>query len=257
MPNYFIACTSLWIACLVLRSVDAEDSPLEQSHFPAERPAEAVALFDGHGEPRFVSMDGAPIDWKIEGGELISTKGTKPRRSRANHIVSTYHFRDAEMHIEFQLPDSGTGNSGVYIHGYYEVQIIDSHDKKKPSQHDAGAVYGFAPPLVNACRERGKWQNLDIQYHAPRWNAEGRLIEKGTISAWLNGQLVQDKLRVDEPRSAYRPLKYGRTPYLGTIEDRLRNTSTGPVFLQDHDNAVRFRNVWIRALDDRMHEYEG
>lgn len=234
----------------------ADEFQPDQSRLPIKAPDDAIILFAGESDPSFVSMDGSLIDWSINDGVLVSTKAKKPKQPRSNHILSKVHFRDADIHVEFMLPETGTGNSGIYIHGHYELQIIDSHGKGNLEQHDIGAVYGFAPPLVNACRARGEWQVYDIRYRAPRRDSDGKITDQGSITAWLNGQRVQKDLQLGEPKSSYHPLKYGRTDFLAKIEKQLLKTSTGPVFLQDHDNAVRFRNVWIQPLDDHAHEYQ-
>ena len=224
----------------------------DQSKLPVAPPEDAVVLFDGKDENLFLNKEGGEVDWPIEDGALVSSRGKRP----ANHVVSKFHFRDAHIHVEFMLPPKGSGNSGVYIHGNYELQVINSFGKKKPGAGDAGAIYGFSKPLVNACREPGQWQVYDILYRAPRRDDDEKIVEKGSITAWLNGQKVQDKARFGEPRSTYHPYRYHTTPYLKEIWQRQKKTMTGPVFLQDHHNPSRFRNVWIRPLDDRAFMYD-
>ncbi|MBN2296591.1 MAG: DUF1080 domain-containing protein [Pirellulales bacterium] len=222
-----------------------------------EEPAgEPIVLFDGKGKNLFLGKDGKKINWKIDHGELVST----PKDVKSNHIVSKLHFRDADIHVEFMLPPknmgSGSGNSGVYIHGNYEMQIINSYGKKQPDNTDMGAVYKFSKPLVNAARQPGVWQVYDIRYRAPRRDKQGRITRKGSITAWLNGKKVQDNTPLGEPRSAYHPFRYKTTPYTRAIWEKLKKSSVGPVFLQDHDNPVRFRNVWVRPLDDLAFIYD-
>jgi len=219
----------------------------KQNKLPVAPPDDAVVLFNSADNLKFVAMNGDKIDWPIEEGELVSSKG----KGRTNHIVSTIHFCDADIHVEFMLPQKGPGNSGIYIHGNYELQIYNSTGKEKPTQDDMGALYGFAPPLVNAARPPGEWQVYDIRYHAPRRDADGKITEEGSLTAWLNGQLVQKETRFGEPRSKYHPFRYGTTPYLEKIAKQMHKTSVGPLFLQDHDSPVRFRNVWIKPLDDK------
>ncbi len=214
-------------------------------------------LFDGGNEKcgadhLFVSMAGEAPDWPIEDGSLVSTQ--KP--GNINHLCSRLHFRDADIHVEFLLPEKGAGNSGIYIHGNFELQIINSHEAKELTQQEMGAVYGFAPPLVNAARPPGQWQVYDIRYRAPRRNAEDKVETPGAITAWLNGQLVQDGVTFEEPRSSFHPYRHGVTGYLKAIYPRQKATATGPLFLQDHNSPVRFRNVWVRPLDDKAFLYE-
>jgi len=242
--------TAGMLITLVFLAADPDFTP-DQSKLPAPPPKDAIVLLDGKGNHSFLSMAGEKINWPVEDGVLVSTpKGNK------NHIVSKLHFRDADIHVEFMLPEKGTGNSGVYIHGNYEVQILNSHGKEKPTQDDAGAVYGFSKPLVNACRKPGEWQVFDIRYRAPRRDESGKIVENGTVTVWFNGKKVQDGATFGEPKSVYHPFRYGTTPYLEKIRDRQKKTMTGPVFLQDHGNPVKFRNVWVRPLDDHAFIYD-
>ena len=231
---------------------NGKDFQPDQSKLPVVAPKDAIVLFDGRGVNEFLSKTGGQIDWPIEDGALISTRG----QTRSNHIVSKLHFRDADVHVEFVTPEKGSGNSGVYVHGNYELQIFNSFGKNKPNAGDAGGIYGFHAPLVNAARKAGQWQVYDIRYLAPRRDEKGRVVEEGSITAWLNGQKVQDKARFAEPRSTYHPYRYSTTPYLKVIWERQKQTMVGPVFLQDHGNPVRFRNVWVRPLDDKAFVYE-
>lgn len=101
-------------------------------------------------------MPGEKINWSIEDDVIVSTSN----KMNQNHVVSKLHFRDADIHVEFMLPEKGSGNSGVYIHGNYEVQILNSFGKEKITQEDACALYGFCPPLENACRKARRMAGL-------------------------------------------------------------------------------------------------
>lgn len=199
-----------------------------------------------------MSMSGTAIDWQMKDDSLTVVRNGE----RVNHIVSQWHFHDADIHVEFVVDKKGQGNSGIYIHGNYEMQILDSFPQKELSEQDEGALYGFAKPLVNAARPAGQWQVYDIRYRAPRRNSEGKIVEPGTVTAWLNGKLVQDNTKFDEPRSVYHPFRYGTTPYLTVIAKQQKETQVGPLFLQDHDSPTQFRNVWIKPLDDKAFRYE-
>jgi len=114
-----------------------------------------------------------------------------------------------------------------------EVQILNSFGKEEVTQEDAGSLYGFAPPLMNACRKPGEWQVFDIRYRAPRRDDAGKITEKGTVTVRFNGKKVQDNTEFGEPKSTFHPFRFGNTPYLDKIRDQQKKTMTGPVFLQD------------------------
>jgi len=234
-----------------VRGEDLPEFKPQQEKLPVAPPEGAVVLFDGE-KHLFRSMAGEDINWPIEEGCLVSSK----KGNRVNHIVSRYHFRDADIHVEFVVSPKGAGNSGVYLHGNYELQIFNSFGKENLSDQDEGALYGFAKPLVNASRPAGEWQVYDIRYQAPRRNETGAITEEGLITAWLNGQKVQDDTRFGEPRSVYHPFRHGTTPYLKKIATQMKETQVGPLFLQDHDSPARFRNVWVKPLDDKAMLYE-
>jgi hypothetical protein len=229
----------------------APDFKPDQSKLPVAPAKGAIVLLDDKGTHSFLSMAGEKIDWPVADGALVST----PKKNQ-NHIVSKLHLRNADIHVEFLLPEKGPANSGVYIHGNYEIQILNSFGKEKVTQDDAGALYGFAAPLVNACRKPGEWQVFDIRYRAPRRDDAGTITEKGTVTVWFNGKKVQDNTEFGEPKSTFHPFRFGNTPYLDKIRDQQKKTATGPVFLQDHGNPVKFRNVWVLPADDRAFVYE-
>jgi hypothetical protein len=215
-------------------------------------PPGAVRLFDGYSPPEFVSSRGGTIDWPIENGALVST----PNGRRSNNLVSRRHFRDAQMHVEFMLPPEGDANSGVYLHGLYEIQILAGDENAELGVGDVGAIYGLHAPRVNAARGRGEWQSLDVCFRAPRRDANGKICKDGTITAWLNGKLIHDHAPVGERTSDYNPYRYDTTQYVAAIAKRQERTMTGPLMLQDHDSPVCFRNVWILPLDEHSGLYD-
>jgi hypothetical protein len=214
-----------------------------QSPLPITPPSGAIVLFgDGtEGAPKFISMAGGAIDWCVEDGTLVvsETKG------HANHIQSTELFRDADIHAEFIVSKKAQGNSGLYLHGFYEMQIFDSYGVEPPTMQDEGSLYRFAKPLVNASRPAGEWQAYDIRYTAPRRGSDGGITNPGRITAWLNGHLVQNDVEFAEPRSPYTPYIRGATDHLLEVKKHLEETGEGPLFLQDHGSPTRFRNVWF------------
>jgi hypothetical protein len=221
----------------------------QQSPPPKQPPAGAILLFgDGSEPPRFTSMAGGPIDWKVKNGELVVTTTD----GRANHIVSTAMFRDADIHAEFMVSPEAKGNSGLYLHGHYEMQIYDSFGVEPLTEQDEGGLYRFAKPIMNASRPAGEWQVYDIRYIAPRRDASGAIVKPGSVTACLNGKLVQNGLTFTEPRSPYTPYVHGVTEFLKGIEKQLLATGRGPLFLQDHGSPTRYRNVWMKPLDDQQ-----
>jgi hypothetical protein len=233
-------------ALLATTGAAGDFRPLQEP-LPIAPPEGAVVLFgDGsEGAPKFVSMSGGPIDWKVEHGVLV--EGASP--GHANHILSAVSFRDADIHAEFATSPRAEGNSGLYIHGHYEMQIFNSFGVDPPTEQDAGSLYRFGKPLVAAARKPGEWQVYDIRYTAPRRDTAGKVATPGTITAWLNGKLVQDGITFTEPRSPYIPYRHGVTDYLRGVEKRLRQTGEGPLFLQDHGSPCRFRNIWLVPRD--------
>jgi len=219
----------------------------------APPPADAVVLFDGQAANLFVSATGGAANWPVEKGALVSTPNTR----RSNNLVSRLHFRDAEVHVEFMLPSTGDGNSGIYLQGIYELQILNSAGRSDLGKGDVGAVYGLYKPLVNVARGPGQWQAYDVLYVAPRRDPAGELVAEGTITAWLNGRMIHDRVKVGAKTSDYNPYRYDTTDYLATIARRQRRTMVGPLILQDHDCPVRFRNIWVKPLDDRAKMYDA
>ncbi len=131
----------------------------DQSNIPVRAPEGAIVLLD-ENHLEFLSMKGEATDWSRDAECLVAAKSP----SHVNHIVSKWHFRDADIHVEFMVSDVAEGNSGIYIHGNYEMQIFNSFGKEEINEHVEGALYGFAKPLVNASRKAGEWQVYDIRY---------------------------------------------------------------------------------------------
>ena len=226
------------------RSAQADDFAPRQDRLPVEAPAGAVVVLGAGIEPRLVGMNGGPTDWQHDGDELVVTR----TEGHANHVHSIDTFEDCDLHAEFVVDPQAHGNSGLYFHGWFEMQIYDSAGIDPVTDQDEGSLYRFAKPLVNAARPAGQWQVYDIRFIAPRRDASGRITKAGSVTAWLNGKLVQDGLTFTEPRSPYIPYRHGVTDFLRGVEKELRSTGRGPLFLQDHGSPTRYRNVWVRPL---------
>jgi hypothetical protein len=159
-------------------------------------------------------------------------------------LVSAQPFGDCQLHVEFAEPtppageSQERGNSGVYLMGLYEVQVLDSYHNRTYPDGQAGAVYGEYPPLVNASRPPGQWQAYDIVFHGPRFDASGQLLRPARMTIFQNGVLVQDDAVLVGPTA-----NQARPPYK-VHPDKL------PLQLQDHGNRVRYRDIWIRELSE-------
>lgn len=203
-------------------------------------PADAVVLFDGHSLDKWRSdADSAAVaPWRIEAGALVVVPGK-------GGIHTRERFGDVQLHVEWMAPvppeldGQNRGNSGVFLMGRYEVQVLDSWENVTYADGQAASVYGQYPPLVNASLPPGSWQSYDIIFRRPRFNAAGAVTEPARITVFHNGVLVQSQVALLGPTS-----HMVRTPYTAHA-DRL------PLSLQDHGQPVRFRNIWVRPLSER------
>jgi hypothetical protein len=200
---------------------------------PGPPPSDAIVLFDGTDLSQWVGDNGSPAKWLLEDGAMVVNK--------TGSIRTKQSFGDCQLHIEWATPakvegsDQGRGNSGVFLMGHYEVQVLDSYQNKTYYHGQAGAIYKQSAPLVNASRKPGEWQSYDIIFHAPRRNAEGKVIKPATITVLHNGVLIQDHFEI-----------LGST-FLDAPEYQ-KHPDKAPISLQDHGNPVRYRNIWIREL---------
>jgi Domain of Unknown Function (DUF1080) len=200
-------------------------------------PSDAVVLFDGKDLSQWADKDGKPARWKVENGYMEVLPGS-------GNISTREGFGDCQLHVEFAepLPASGEsqerGNSGVFLMGLYEMQVLDSYQNKTYADGQAASVYGQYPPLVNASRPPGQWQTYDIVFHGPRFAKEGKEIRPARVTILHNGVLVQDNVELTGPTA------HGERPPYKAHPEKL------PLQLQDHHNPVRYRNIWIRELKE-------
>jgi len=203
-------------------------------------PADAIVLFDGTEKSleNWKGRDGGPTKWKLVDGAIESVK-------KAGYLVSKQEFGDCQLHIEFATPKDvkgsgqGRGNSGVFLMGIYEVQVLDSFENVTSPDGQAGALYGRSKPLVNASRGPGEWQSYDIIFHQPEFDEDGKVTKRATFTVLHNGVLIQDHTRLS-----------GGTGWAGphAASEYKKHGKKGPISLQDHGNPVRYRNIWIREL---------
>jgi len=203
---------------------------------PGPPPSDAIVLFEGKDLSKWKSeKDGGPAKWEVKDG-VATVNGS-------GSIVTREGFGDCQLHLEWAAPAAvkgngqGRGNSGVYLSGRYEIQVLDSYNNKTYYHGQAGALYKQHAPLVNASRKPGEWQSYDILYHPPRFDSEDKLLKPGTVTVLQNGVLIQDNVEIKGPTGPAGAPKYKAHPL------------KQPLALQDHGNPVRYRNIWIRELE--------
>ena len=195
-------------------------------------PSDAIVLFDGKDFSKWESVIGGDVKWKLDGNVMTVVKGTRG-------IQTKQSFGDCQLHIEWRTPEKiegegqGRGNSGVFFQKLYEVQVLDSYNNKTYYDGQAGSIYTQNPPLVNVCRKPGEWQTYDIVFMSPRFNSDGKVEIPARITVFQNGVLVQNNFVIEG--TTYN--KDGYQPHYKM-----------PLLLQNHENPVSFRNIWIREL---------
>ena len=208
---------------------------------PAAPPSDAIVLFDGSSSDAWQHMNGKKPQWKI----VSASHGTKAMEVAGGGDIRTkQEFGGTfQLHVEWASPKTpegpgqARGNSGVFLMGMYEVQILDCYNNKTYADGQTAALYGQQPPLANACRGPGEWQTYDLVFTAPKFGEDDKLVEPATITLLHNGVLVHHK----------QPL-LGITAHRAVAKYR-KHGPTGPIKLQDHGNPVRFRNVWLRQIE--------
>jgi len=200
---------------------------------PGKPPSDAIVLFDGKDTSKWIGRDGGPVQWKVENGIMEVT--------RTGDIQTGEHFGDCQLHIEWAAPSEveghsqGRGNSGVFMMGRYEIQVLDGYSNVTYADGTTAAIYGQYPPLVSACRKPGEWQTYDIFFEAPRFEGES-LVRPAYVTVVHNGVLVHHRREVMGSTGHRRLPSYEPHP------------PKGPIRLQDHRCPVRYRNIWIREL---------
>lgn len=198
-------------------------------------PSDAIVLFDGSSLENWVGRDGAVPQWDLSGGAMTVKPGTGDIRTKKG-------FGDVQLHIEWRAPDvvkgegQGRGNSGVFLMGRYEVQVLDCYENTTYPNGQTASIYKQHIPLVNANRKPGEWQTYDIIFTAPRFNSKGRVTHPARVTVIHNGVLVQNNVEI-----------WGATQFIGLPQYEAHGMQE-PITLQDHGDLVSFRNIWVREL---------
>ncbi len=201
-------------------------TPGEQNNYA---PSDAIILFDGTNLSEWDDGD----TWLIEDGTAVP---------KETDILSKRHFGDIQLHVEWSTPvlieseGQGRGNSGVFLMGLYEIQVLDSYQNLTYFDGQAGGIYKQTPPMVNAMRKPGQWNTYDIFFTTPEFRTNGDVKTSGYVTVIHNGVLVQNHFEL------LGPTEYTSAPHYETHAD------TGPIRLQFHGDAVRYRNIWVREL---------
>jgi hypothetical protein len=203
----------------------------------APPPSDAIVLFDGTDLSKWTGPGGS-AKWKVENGYMEVAPKSGSIRTRDK-------FADFQLHLEFATPakvegnSQGRGNSGVLFNGIYEVQVLDSWENPTYPDGQAGGLYGQTPPLVNASKPPGTWQSYDIIFESPRWDENKKIIKKASVTVIHNGVVLHHKREY-----------LGNTPH--QANGNYNNPHAPEVFieLQDHNNPMRFRNIWLRKLGE-------
>ncbi|MFM9909145.1 MAG: DUF1080 domain-containing protein [Chitinophagaceae bacterium] len=200
-----------------------------------DAPSDAIILFDGRNFDKWQQVKGGPVKWTLDNSAMTVSSG-------AGNIQTKEGFGDCQLHIEWRTPaevkgdGQGRGNSGIFLMGRYELQILDNYNNKTYVNGQAASIYKQLPPLVNACRPPGEWQTYDIIFTAPRFYENGTVRSQARITVLHNGVLVQRD-----------GVLLGGTQYIGVANYEMHKDKE-PIELQDHGNPTSFRNIWIRPL---------
>ncbi|MYD43470.1 MAG: DUF1080 domain-containing protein [Gammaproteobacteria bacterium] len=200
-------------------------------------PSDAIVLFDGSNTHAWANRQGGPCEWQLVAGDAMEVT------PRTGDIHSKESFGTCQLHIEWRAPteiyadSQGRGNSGVFLLGLYEIQVLDGYDNPTYADGVTAAIYGQYPPLVNSCVPPGEWHTFDVVFETPEFDGE-MLVEPAHLTVFHNGVLVHLRQAIQGP-TKHRELASYSEPH----------GPKGPLVLQDHGDKVQFRNIWIRELN--------
>jgi hypothetical protein len=235
--------STLWAQKIDRSKGDPELSEIFEPEVPvvtpgktaSDAPSDAIILFNGKDASAWQNRKGEAAAWTVADGAMTVKPG-------AGEIHTRESFGDCQLHIEWRTPaevkgnGQGRGNSGIFLMGRYELQVLDNYNNKTYSNGQAGSIYKQLVPSVNVCRPPGEWQSYDIIFTAPVFYDNGLLKSQARITVIQNGVLVLNNMAI-----------WGGTEYIG-MPVYERHASKLPIMLQDHGNPVSYRNIWIRPL---------
>ncbi len=198
-------------------------------------PSDAVVLFDGSDLSQWESLDGGAAKWTVTDGWMVVVPKT-------GNIRTKQEFGSIQLHVEFASPTDvkgegqGRGNSGVFLMGLYEIQVLDNYDNPTYPDGTVGGIYGQYPPMANAVRKPGEWNYYDIVWETPLFDGE-TLLRPAYVTVFLNNILLHHRRKL-----------LGKTDHR-VAPEYVPHGPTGPLMLQDHGDLVKFRNIWVRRLD--------
>ena len=197
---------------------------------PGDPPADAVVLFDGKDLSKWNNGD----KWEVKDGSAVVQKSDIQTKDAFGP--------DYQLHVEFATPEKvrgsgqGRGNSGIFLSGRYEVQVLDSFDNKTYFDGQCASLYKQSPPMVNVSRKPGEWQTYDIVYESPRFGDDKKVLKPGIVTVIHNGVVVQNHFELQGNTNFDKPAAYEPHPL------------KQPIRIQNHGDPVKYRNIWLREF---------
>jgi hypothetical protein len=209
---------------------------------PGKPPSDAIILFDGKDLSHWEADKPGNVEtkWVIKDGVMECTTGS-------GYVRTKDQIGDCQLHVEWAAPkdvkgdSQGRGNSGIFLEGAVEIQVLDNYKNETYADGFAGSVYGVSPPAANPLNAPGQWQVVDIVFRRPIFK-DGKCLDPGYVTVFINGVLMQDHTQLEGGTGHKSRSKPGAFP------------DKGPLKLQDHGNPVRYRNIWYRELPLRAVE---
>lgn len=215
-------------------------------------PKGAVVLFGGKNLDGWVYKDKGkdkktrPAKWKLLDDGVMQVDGGDI------HTEQTFDGKFT-LHVEFRVPyepkkgGQDRGNSGVYVQGRYEVQVLDSYGIEKLGMGDCGSIYGVAVATKNVCKAPTIWQSYDIEFTSPKCDKEGKISEAGRMTVTFNGVMIHDDVPLKRKNKA------GKDEFVTNTTSGMGGDpcKPGPIMLQDHGHPVQYRNVWLLKTDEK------